>query len=191
MLCPTSLDELMSLMLSVSQSGGGGGGGGRIAIYANKIYNFRGTHTAYGGKSNTEYGGSGTIYVSSANETGSIFSHLYIDNNNNEPLATYIVNSLQDSGRTYIVHEAAHGINHYNFDHVTITGSGHLAYTGIPGLNAALNINQLHGDLTGFLHSSDDAPISVYESDSPFPVAFRVYEEDSVTLPSSKYNINV
>ena len=168
------------------QDGGGGGGGGRVAVYTTNSNSFRGHLSSHGGGSNTEAGGPGTVYVSAPNATGTILTYLYIDNDNNEPLSAHVKDPLEDSARAYIVNEFGHGISRYDFDHVSLTGAGHLAFRDTSGRDAPVYIKELHGDRTGFLHSAHNQHISVEDSDSPFPAAFRVYTDNSLSLPTSE-----
>ena len=162
---------------------GGGGGGGRIAILVTEFYDFRGQHTAYGGKGGREFGGSGTIYVEAPNKT----AHLFIDNQGYKPTSDHIINPDQDSCRTYIVNDPEMQINSLHFDDVTIRGGGHLSVRDTTVHNVPIDIGTLHGDMTGFLHVLKGPLVNVWKSSSPFPAAFRVYTDAVMSLPNGTF----
>ena len=147
-------------------------------------YHYSGRYEAYGGKSAFEQGGPGTVLVSRPYATlNRMGTHLYIDNRGDRPLNTYITDILKDSARASIVVEPEYQISEFSFDHVTITGSGHLSFRNNTPETVKVNIGHLHGDRTGFLHTSRYQPISIAESDSPYPAGFRVYSHANISLP--------
>ncbi|KAH3816414.1 hypothetical protein DPMN_117930 [Dreissena polymorpha] len=167
------------------QLAGGGGGGGRIAIWiSNSTNDFRGAFNTYGGKGFSESGGSGTVYVKALNSTGSMESTLIIDNDNAVPDNIYIADKLKDSCRTYILTEQGNTAKDLTFDHVYINGDGHLAFRKTSSASVDVTINNLHGDLSGMVHSSVDQKVQIVDSDSPIPASFRVYDKATVQLPA-------
>ena len=167
-----------------SQQNSGGGGGGRIAIHAYSSFEYSGDFSVYGGRSQHETGGAGTAYVLETSvATGNTVSRLYVDNRGHKPRTTYIEDMTSHSARTYVIHSSHFGINHFDFDHVTLSGAAHLAFTTDTGEEVSVAIRYLHGDTTGFLHVKENLPISINASDSPFPVSFRVYENAKLETP--------
>ena len=77
------------------------------------------------------------------------------------------------------------------FDHVYINGDGHLALRKTSTQSVDVTINNLHGDLTGLVHTSVDQKISIVDSDSPIPASFRVYDTATITLPAGTYNLSL
>ena len=132
-----------------------------------------------------ENGGAGTVYVNAISETS-----LFIDNQGNRPENPYVIDPEHNSGKTYIVNHEDYDIDEYDFKHVTIVGAGHLIFLDLTDKRAPVNIDNLHGDRTGFLHSSDQQ-ISIINSDSPFPSSFRMYENHYMALPESKFFLNI
>lgn len=59
---------------------GGGGAGGRIAVYYNGSYTFIGSFQSYGGISQAEWGGAGTVYIKNNQNMSQPYSILRIDN---------------------------------------------------------------------------------------------------------------
>ena len=165
---------------------GGGGGGGRVAILASASYTYKGKHTTYGGVSTSEEGGAGTVYTHAPNDAGVITSYLYVDNRGNRPQSTYLTDALHDSARAYIHNEPNFGVSRYDFDHVTILNGAHLAYNDTAQTKVPVTMQDLHGDLSGFLHVGANQHITISDSDSPFPAAFRVYEDARLSLPKGE-----
>lgn len=164
---------------------GGGGGGGRVAVYVDSSNDFRGEFQTYGGKGFSESGGSGTVYVKANNTaTGNIESTLTIDNRNSVPNNIYIADKTEDSCRTYVITAPGDTASDMTFDHVYINGDGHLAFRKTSTANVDVTINNLHGDLTGLIHTSVDQKISIVDSDSPIPASFRVYDTATIQLPA-------
>lgn len=65
---------------SSSAPHGGGGAGGRIAAYYNGNYTFIGSFQSYGGSSQAEWGGAGTIYTENNRNASQPYRTLRIDN---------------------------------------------------------------------------------------------------------------
>lgn len=166
-----------------------------MAVYVESYNEFRGNFKTYGGKGLTESGGSGTVYISAnSTSTGNIESTLIINNRNSVPNNIYIDDKLQDSCRTYVITSQTDTASDMTFDHVYINGDGHLAFRKTSTSNVDVTINNLHGDLSGLIHTSVDQKISIVDSDSPIPASFRVYDTATIQLPAGtdfyNYNIN-
>lgn len=158
-----------------------------MGITATESYSFEGSYDVSGGRSHSETGGSGTAYVYETNaDTGETTSRLFVDNSGYRPLSTYITDKASDSARTYIVNTADMGISRYDFDHVTLTGAGHLAFTTSVVSGAEVHVNQFHGDQTGFVHVQSEVSVNINASDTPFPSAFKVYDQGQFSTPTGK-----
>lgn len=73
----------------MEKTSGGGGGGGRLAIYTSVINSFAGDIEAFGGRSDAEAGGAGTIYLSQSNNTISETT-LIVKNDNLQPTIDFL-----------------------------------------------------------------------------------------------------
>ncbi|WAR26294.1 hypothetical protein MAR_011998 [Mya arenaria] len=167
---------------------GGGGGGGRIAVWIdNSTNDFRGDFQTYGGKGFTESGGSGTVYVNANNDEGVVEATLTIDNRNSVPNNVYIDDKLEDSCRTYVITSSDDDADDMTFDHVYVNGDGHLAFRKTSSDSVDVTINNLHGDLSGMVHTSVDQKVQIVDSDSPIPASFRVYDTATIQLPAELY----
>jgi len=171
------------------QAVGGGGAGGRVAIYTNVSDTFRGQLQALGGASDAERGGPGTVFTSNPSPNTTLpQTTLLVDNGGYKPKTTWQTSSNQDSGRAYITTQQSNVMLQYKFDHVHISGGGHLAFhkdDTIPQ-DIPIYINHLHGDGSGILHTSPDHHLYIADSNSPFPVGFRSYENSYISLPKGK-----
>ncbi len=164
-----------------------------MAIYADQSYRFTGHHVAYGGRSHTETGGAGTVFVQRPDpaDNRTHISHLYIDNGGYQPMKPFMENGVSgDSGRSYVVNSLQFGtlgLESFHFDQVTISGSGHLVFWDETFIMAPVSVTTLHGDRTGLLHvigqQNGWQHVSLSSSTSPFPVGFRVYERGRFSLP--------
>lgn len=168
------------------QLAGGGGGGGRVAVYVTLTSTYRGEHQTYGGKGFPESGGSGTVYLHAPDSNGNITSSLYIDNRNSIPNNVYITDTNADSGRTVVVTEQGDTTDTMTLDDVYINGDGHLAFSKTSSDAVDVVIRNLHGDLTGMIHTSTDQNILLQDSDSPIPASFRVYDGTTLQLPAGQ-----
>ena len=129
-----------------------------------------------------EAGGSGTaVFVAPSGDT--VTRKLFVDNNGNLPLHDHSESTEYDSGRTVIGHNVESGPSSYEFDEVTITGSGHLSFVSNDGEKIDVFVQSLVGDLTGLLHVKKDIELNVNTSQSPFPVSFAVYEGGVFNTP--------
>ena len=90
------------------------------------------------------------------------------------PYSTYQTDPQRDSARSYI---ASYDGAHLSFDHLTIGGAAHLTAAA----DTEMEIGQLHGDKTGFLHVTSH--VTVVQADSPFPTKFRIYTGGRMSLP--------
>ena len=178
--CSFTAGNYFHLLLQVV---GGGGAGGRMAVYATMSNTFRGEYRTYGGEGYVEHGGSGTTLIEAPNSKGVMEKSLYIDNQGARPLSQFITDKTKDSSRTYIVTSDEDTAEDMIFDHAHITGVGHLALMNTSKTGVEIRIKNLHGDYTGLLHTSVDQALVIEDSDSPFPAAFRVYDETTVQLP--------
>ena len=155
-----------------------------MAIYASVANTFRGEYQTHGGAGYVEYGGSGTTFIEAPNSEGTIESSLYIDNQGAEPLSQFISDNTKDSARTYIITSDEETADDLIFDHAYITGVGHLALRNTTEVDVGVQIKNLHGDLTGMIHTSVHQHLSIEDSDSPMPASFRVYLKTTVKLPN-------
>lgn len=96
---------------SCSSSGspyGGGGAGGRIAVYYNGNYTFIGSYQSYGGSSQAERGGAGTVYIENNRNASQPYRTLRIDNRvtSNAPSRLHEVLELSlagnDAGNSFL-----------------------------------------------------------------------------------------
>ena len=90
---------------SCSSSGtpyGGGGAGGRIAVYYNGTYTFIGSFQSYGGASQAERGGAGTVYIENNRNASHPHRALRIDNGvtSSGPSRLYEIKELNLAGNT-------------------------------------------------------------------------------------------
>ncbi|KAL4226615.1 hypothetical protein ACF0H5_014598 [Mactra antiquata] len=167
------------------ENAGGGGGGGRIAVYVNNEDLYRGSYQTYGGKGFSESGGSGTVFTRAlSTASGNIESTLKIDNRNSVPNNIYINDILEDSCRTYVITPEGYTAEDMTFDHLYINGDGHVAFRDLSGDNIDITIRNLHGDLTGMIHTTVDQKNIIESSDNPLPASFRVYDSATIQLPS-------
>ncbi|KAI8478546.1 hypothetical protein Bbelb_437250, partial [Branchiostoma belcheri] len=169
---------------------GGGGAGGRVAVYSNVSDTFRGQLQALGGASDVERGGPGTVFTSNPLlNTTSPQTTLLVDNGGYKPKTTWLTNSNQDSGRAYITTQTSNLMLQYEFDHVHLSGGGHLAFHKDDTIlqDIPIHIGHLHGDGSGVLHTSPDHHLHITDSNSPFPAGFRSYENSYVSLPKTVY----
>ena len=111
--------------------------------------------------------------------TNQTTSYLYLKNRGVPPYSTYQTDPQSDSARSYIASED--GGAHLSFDHLMIGGAAHL--TAAAGTE--MEIGQLHGDKTGFLHVTSH--VTIVQADSPFPTIFKVYSGGRLSLPKSMY----
>ena len=176
---------ILHFVLIFKQEIGGGGAGGRIAIYTKSANRFSGTIQTYGGASDVETGGSGTIYHSDITQNG-IERSLVIDNNNRHPLSPRPPNDLsQDSSRAYIITDDS-SITEYTFEKLKIIGGAHLVFGSTVDGEFTVNIGYMDGDGTGVMHSNPKYPVNIADSKSPFPVGFRVVEGTFIHFPPGK-----
>ena len=172
------------------QLAGGGGGGGRVAVWiSNSTNDYRGVFQTFGGKGFSESGGSGTAYVSAPNDADVVTSTLTVDNRNSVPNNIYIDNKLEDSCRTYVITGQEDDATDMTFDHVYINGDGHLAFRKTSTAAVDVTINNLHGDLTGMVHTSVDQKVQIVDSDTPIPASFRVYDTATIQLPAGSHGL--
>ncbi|KAI8479533.1 hypothetical protein Bbelb_427230 [Branchiostoma belcheri] len=169
---------------------GGGGAGGRVAVYSNVSDTFRGQLQALGGASDVERGGPGTVFTSNPLlNTTSPQTTLLVDNGGYKPKTTWLTNSNQDSGRAYITTQTSNLMLQYEFDHVHLSGGGHLAFHKDDTIlqDIPVHIGRLHGDGSGVLHTSPDHHLHITDSNSPFPAGFISYENSYISLPKTVY----
>jgi len=152
-------------------------------VITNSTNGFRGDFQIHGGKSFSESGGSGTVYVRAPNSAGVMQSALTLDNDNEVPNNVYISDPLKDSCRTYVITSEGDSAADMTFDSVTINGDGHLAFRKTSSADVDVTINNLYGDLTGMVHSSVDQKVQIVDSTSPIPASFRVYNMATLQLP--------
>lgn len=157
-----------------------------MAVFASDSNTYRGEYITRGGEGYVEDGGSGTTFIKAPNSIGAVESSLYIDNQGSKPKTVSIADKSKDSSRTYIVTSLADTSDNMTFDHVYISGVGHLALLNTTPTDTEITIKTLHGDNTGMIHSSVDQRIIIEDSDSPFPAAIRVYDKSAMTLPDGK-----
>lgn len=163
---------------------GGGGGGGRISVTATSSYTYLGDYQTYGGRSQSEVGGSGTTFLSTpAKNFTSQETSLILNNYNKGPLEVSINNINNDSGRTYIL-----VTENESFDSVVIRGYAHLAFRKRTDVthSVSIAIGTLQGDNTGMVHSSQELHVGIAECDDPFPTSLRVYDNSQMGLPRSE-----
>ena len=164
---------------------GGGGAGGRIAIYTESANRFSGTIQTYGGASDVEAGGPGTIYHSDTTPNG-IERSLIIDNNKRHPLSPRPPSDLaHDSSRAYIITDDS-STTEYTFERLKIIGGAHLVFDSTVDGEFAVNIGYMDGDGSGVIHSNPKYPVIIADSKSPFPVGFRVVEGTYISFPPGK-----
>lgn len=56
---------------------------------------FRGKYQTYGGRSQSEQGGSGTVFVSAPNSENNMVVSVFVDNNGYKPLSPYLPEDRQ------------------------------------------------------------------------------------------------
>ena len=81
---------------------GGGGAGGRIAVYYNGNYTYIGSYQSYGGTSQAERGGAGTVYIQNNRNASQPYRILRIDNRVmlSGPSKLHEINELDLTGNT-------------------------------------------------------------------------------------------
>ena len=180
------LSEAVQSVCFMLQIAGGGGAGGRVAIYVTTSNTYVGEYHTNGGEGYVEDGGSGTTFIEAPDNDGEMKRSLYIDNKGGKPLSQFITDKTKDSSRTYIITSDKDTAEDMIFDHVYIYGVGHLAVMNTTDTNVEIRIKNISGDNTGMLHTSVDQRLVVENGESPFPVAFRVYDKATIQLPEGK-----
>jgi hypothetical protein len=138
---------------------GGGGGAGRIAIHHETGKQlFSGKITAYGGLSESECGGAGTILYK--DKTAST-NTLVVDNNNRcWPMNARIdfsklddINRGKDSAKTYIFDVDASTHDHV-FEEIILSGRANLALfrRNIDTFKQTILVKKTSGDKSGIMH---------------------------------------
>ena len=153
------------------------------------MYSFTGRLSAYGGDSSNEHGGPGTIYVSKPqlnDNSTERFVTLLIDNKGHKPLSQYISGQNDDSSRAQVILQSDKENANIHFDEVVISGSGHLVFKSNQGSDFSVNVENLSGDKSGFLHITKGIPVKIRNSASPIPVAFRIYDMARLVLPPGR-----
>ena len=145
---------------------------------------FSGKYTAYGGTSNTESGGAGTIYIKYGNESNTE-RHLLADNRNQQPVNVYLSktnDTLYDTGKTWLLPDSSDEIQ---LSKLAVKGRAHLAVSlkSVPSIK--IKASRLEGDFTGQLHASAGVNLNVLQSNPFFPASFRVYKEGHIGLPEN------
>lgn len=81
---------------------GGGGAGGRIAVYYNGTFTFIGSFQSYGGTSQAERGGAGTVYIENNQNASQPHRALRIDNGvtSSGPSRLHEIKELNLAGNT-------------------------------------------------------------------------------------------
>ena len=130
-----------------------------------------------------ESGASGTSYAQGPVD-GQLTKILVVDNDGSQPLNYKAQSMDEDSARTYVV--GADGSSTYQFDRVEVSNSGHLAFISGDGTDTTVEIGNLVGDLSGYLHIMRGVSVNVMDSASPFPTAFAIYEGGTFSGPSGK-----
>ncbi len=131
----------------------------------------------YGGASDLEVGGPGTIYNSGS---------LIISNNNRSPLRPLPPDSLSyDSGRAYLITTDS-SITEYNFDKIEMMASAHLVFDSTLSGPFDVHVGYVDGDLTGVMHFSPKYPMYIADAKSPFPFGFRVPQGTFISFPPGK-----
>ena len=140
---------------------------------------------AFGGRSHSEVGGPGTVYLSNItpNET---LRTLIVSNDKRGPSRTYLTSRQDDSSRAYVVTDSHHEVTEYTFERVSLTEKAHLAFESSLDEPVSVKIGYLDGDQSGVFHTDGNYPITIRDSASPFPAGFRVYENTFLSLPEGK-----
>ena len=145
---------------------------------------FKGKYTAYGGVSNTESGGAGTIYIRYGNESNSE-RHLLVDNRNQQPSNVYLStanDTLRDTGKTWLIPANSDEIQ---LTKLVVKGRAHLAVS-LKNVSAIkIKTSLLEGDFTGQLHASAGVKLNVLRANPFFPASFRVYKKGHIGLPEN------
>ena len=138
---------------------GGGGAGGRVAIHHAEDQNlFTGTVTAFGGHSNHECGGAGTVLFK---DTTNDLNSLFIDNENRcTPLSNRInfadlddLHKGEDSYRTYIS-DTSDSEHEHSFAELGLSGGAMLALyrRNIDTFDQTISVAKTSGDKSGTFH---------------------------------------
>lgn len=72
-------------------------------MYVTSSNGFRGKYQTYGGRSQSEQGGSGTVFVSAPNSENNTVVSVYVDNNGYKPLHTYLPENRQVFVQLYVL----------------------------------------------------------------------------------------
>ncbi|KAL8620488.1 hypothetical protein ACOMHN_056880 [Nucella lapillus] len=158
------------------QSRGGGGGGGRVSVTATTTYTYCGTYQTFGGRSQSEAGGSGTTFLSHPQGE----TTLMVDNQGRQPVTAFVANMSADSARTYVVVSDAE-----RFSHARVLGGAHLVFRKKDNsvVNASVTIDMIEGDNSGMVHSSQEMRVTVTDGAQPFPTSLRIYDQSVMDLP--------
>lgn len=143
-----------------------------------------GKHTAYGGTSNTESGGAGTIFIKYGNST-SVERRLIVDNRNQQPTNVYLSQTnetAENTGKTWLLPDSSDEIR---IDRFTLKSRAHLAVLLNNITSISIKASLLEGDFTGQLHVSAGVDFNVKKSNPFFPASFRVYERGNIGLPEN------
>ena len=62
-----------------------------------------------------------------------------------------------------------------------------LFFTSATGGNSELHFGYASGDYSGTMHVTTEVAVHIFDSISPFPVAFEIYKNTFIELPKGDY----